>query len=315
MSSFINDNVSSMYNEVLLYVLGSGVLEEGRTGEVLAIQHPVILQHLDPVKCVLINRPRRANPFFHLLGDALWCLSGGLDLAHPLSYNARFSEYSDDGVSVTGAYGARWRTSFGLDQIQSIAHLLRKDPRSRRAVLTMWDPSRDIGSGSVDVPCNTQVLFRTRGGMLDATVVNRSNDLIWGMLGANVVQFSLLLQLMAYKTSLSVGKLYQISNHVHLYPRHYNLTFTEPEIYPSTSHLIPFTGVGIEQDILKFMGSKSINKNDYFTLFFREVVCPMEEAHRLYKEGNLEDAHKKCNEIGSLDWAMACKFFLEESKK
>ena len=49
------------------------------------------------------------------------------------------------------------------------------------------------------------------------TVINRSNDLIWGLLGANVVHFSVLLEWMAYQIRVDVGKMHIVTNNMHVY--------------------------------------------------------------------------------------------------
>lgn len=53
--------------------------------------------------------------------------------------------------------------------------------------------------------------------VLDMTVVNRSNDLVWGMLGANVVHFSMLQEYLANRLEVVVGKYHHITNNLHVY--------------------------------------------------------------------------------------------------
>lgn len=92
---------------------------------------------------------------------------------------------------------------------------------------------------SKDVCCNTNIYFMGRpiphplgAGVLaedaaayghapqfslEMTVCNRSNDLVWGMLGANVVHMSFLQEYMAAQLGWSVGKYHQITNNLHAY--------------------------------------------------------------------------------------------------
>jgi hypothetical protein len=73
------------------------------------------------------------------------------------------------------------------------------------------------GINSKDIPCNTHVYFKVRDGKLRMTVCNRSNDLIWGAYGANVVHFSMLQEYVAGHLGLECGEYVQFSDSLHVY--------------------------------------------------------------------------------------------------
>mgnify|MGYP003147649168 FL=1 len=83
----------------------------------------------------------------------------------------------------------------------------------------MWDPSADfqVNDHLADVPCNTQIYFSVREGLVEMTVTNRSNDLIWGAYGANAVHMSILQEYVAARLELGVGRYHQFSNNLHAY--------------------------------------------------------------------------------------------------
>src|SRR4051812_26055273 len=82
--------------------------KESRNGPVLMIEEPVIITYEKPNERVLFDANRDANPFFHLF-ESIWMLSGSNELA-PVQYFANnISNYSDDGKTLNGAYGYRWR--------------------------------------------------------------------------------------------------------------------------------------------------------------------------------------------------------------
>lgn len=207
-------------------------VEDTRNGRVISAVVPVTTVTLNPLERVLFSPLRNANPFFHLF-ESLWMLSGRNDLPWLAQFNKRMVEYSDDGgATQPGAYGFRWREHFGYDQLDAVVEELTARPNSRRAVLGMWDPwgvhqmpdgsyamrGDLLGAGSSkDVPCNTHIYFRVVNGALDMTVCCRSNDLWWGAHGANAVHFSILLEYMAARLNLRVGKMTQISNNYHIY--------------------------------------------------------------------------------------------------
>lgn len=189
----------------------NGIVQDSRNGPVVSLPEPLMLTTIQPTRRVLLCPVRRANPFLFLL-DGLSILSS-INLVKPLAdIVPRFREYSDDGVHLRAHYGKRlfWQLNPAIDH-------LTKLPDSRRAVMSIWDPREDLGADSKDLPCNVTVNLRIVGGALDLTVFNRSNDVFWGLLGANIVQFSFLQEYLARSIGVMVGKLRQITTNAHIY--------------------------------------------------------------------------------------------------
>lgn len=237
-------NVNDALLKGLSYLQTCGITEDSRNGPVLVAPGPVCTVYAHPWERVLVCPERDANPTFHLM-EAIWMLAGRRDVAFVQQFNSRIAGYSDDNVNFHGAYGYRWRSWFGYDQLAAVAEELRRDPYTRRAVLTMWDSSPcnshppqvvDITDkhnhdhedcepgdwyalqhGGKDVPCNTHIYFDVRGGKLNMTVCCRSNDIWWGAYGANSVHFSVLQELMAVWVGAPMGLYRQFSNNYHLY--------------------------------------------------------------------------------------------------
>lgn len=221
------NNVNDSFHGLLRAIHQGRILTDvqtSRVGEVIRIPEPVTISYSDPRKRVLLNKKRDANPFFHLY-EALWMLDGRDDVKSLSWYNSQIADIaSDDGETFNGAYGARWRKfgrSWGdeTDQIRILINHLREKPDSRRAVLDMWNVKDDtlkVGS-SKDVCCNLSVVFEIVDGSLNMTVFNRSNDLIWGNLGANYVHFTVLQEYMAASLDIAVGEYHQISSNLHGY--------------------------------------------------------------------------------------------------
>ena len=209
-------NINTIYQEGLWKLRIMGKEERSRNGPVLVLPEPVTTIYDAPEERVLINPARRPNPFFHLF-EAMWMLAGRNDLAFVEKFVKRFADYSDDGLTLRGAYGFRWRRHFAFDQVKRVVDMIKENPQTRRAVISMWDPVEDLGHPHKDIPCNTTIYFRVRETLLDMTVCCRSNDAIWGAYGANAVHFSFLLEYIACATGLNLGKMYQISNNFHVY--------------------------------------------------------------------------------------------------
>lgn len=211
-----------------------GIERGSRNGPVLQSPVPVATVYSDPYEHVLFWPQRDANPFLHLY-EALWMLAGRNDVAPLKRYAKQYEKYTDDGAVLHGAYGHRWRYHFErpvvrhrgayvydvmtpFDQLAIIANELQKNPESRRCVLGMWDPSTDLGRDGKDLPCNDTATFQIDPyGRLNLVVFCRSNDIVWGAYGANVVHFSILLEYMANWIGVPVGTYTQISVNWHGY--------------------------------------------------------------------------------------------------
>ena len=211
-------NVSEAFYIGLQALDAGGRVVQTRGGNVAEFETPVCTTYKVPTERVLFYPERDANPYFHLM-ESLWMLAGRNDVEWISQFNGRMNTYSDDGVTFHGAYGYRWREWFGKDQLNQAVTRLTTYANDRRTVVTMWDANTDLveGNDGKDYPCNTQIYFQARDDILDMTVCNRSNDMIWGAYGANAVHMSVLLEYMAARCGMKVGTYYQFSNNLHAY--------------------------------------------------------------------------------------------------
>lgn len=190
------------------------------TKSTLELLRPMCTVTTHPRERVLFSPERDANPFFHLL-ESLWILAGRDDVEWLARVLPRMKDYSDDGVVFHGAYGARMRHVLGedgaVDQLGCVIKQLQHDPDTRRAVVALYQPELDAGYSGKDMPCNCTLTFKLRDGKLNCTVFNRSNDMIWGAYGANIVQFSIIMEYVASMLGCQVGTLFQWSDSFHVY--------------------------------------------------------------------------------------------------
>lgn len=119
-----------------------------------------------------------------------------------------------DGGIFKGAYGTRAGA-----QIDKIVELLKNDPETRQAVITLRDPYRDLFEKSKDVPCTIAMSFRIRNGKLNMTTHMRSNDLVWGF-PYDVIQFCLLQMTIAEELGIENGTYTHHADSLHIYERH-----------------------------------------------------------------------------------------------
>lgn len=168
-----------------------------------------------------IGTPGRHNDVFAAIAETMWVLAGRDDLAFLRHYVPRAPDFSDDdGKTWRGAYGPRLRNWAGADQIRNVVELLRQDPSSRRAVMSLFDPARDM-QDSRDIPCTNWLTFTIRNGAIDMAVGVRSNDVIWGFSGINSFEWSVLQEMLATWLSVDVGQVTYFVGSLHVYDRHY----------------------------------------------------------------------------------------------
>jgi thymidylate synthase len=345
-------NVNYALAQGVTHIHNWGVREPSRAGDVLRELSPVTTVYLSPQERVCLHPWRDANPFFHLI-ESLWMIAGRDDLKTLTRYVSTFGQFSDDGETVPGAYGKRWRDWFhpadgvdgSADQLNEVVRQLRANPRDRRVVIQMWDafvdPARNR-AGSKDVPCNVIALPFETEGRLNLTVFCRSNDMVLGAYGANAVHFSFLLEYLAARVGLEVGRYYQVSNNFHAYVENagdpqacwpvdwgpvdpYAAGAVEP--FPLFKDFDGFEASGrgwriddqgdllrdrfIQEDLsIFFEEGASASATAARWPFLSKIVVPMALAHRHWKQGKGEDRYIGALEIldqmpPANDWRMA----------
>lgn len=330
-------NVNYAWEQAKMILEGHGVWRKSRVGDCKEVPEPVTTCYERPVERVLFDPVRDANPFFHLM-EGLWMLAGRQDVAWISHFAKRMMSYSDDGTTFHAAYGFRWRQHFDLDgggeddfadQIKKVIAILKADPDSRRAVIGMWDPRCDLWSpaeiarnqGKVpkDLPCNTTIFFKIRDGNLLMTVANRSNDIVWGCYGANVVHMSMLQEYVAGMIGVGVGTYHQVSDSWHAYrevwsQQRFIEKFVDPydrvsAICRTEEPIWSYTMITHPEywdaDLHQFM-QKHWEESEYINPFFHEIARPMRLAHQAYKNGNLENARVYLRRMpDNVDWQVA----------
>lgn len=190
-------------------------IEGSRVGSVANLGQAFFeIQPNDP-RLIFLNA-RKINPIFAIV-EGVWVLQGSNKLAPLQAEISDFAKYSDDGETLSGAYGYRLKEKFGLDQIQAAINVLGKDPASRRVVLSMYEVA-DLTASSKDIPCNTSIFLKIVNEAVDITVINRSNDLFLGV-PYNVFVFGLLQRYVADKLNRPIGIQRHFTDCLHLYQR------------------------------------------------------------------------------------------------
>ncbi|GLY80564.1 thymidylate synthase [Actinoallomurus iriomotensis] len=161
----------------------------------------------DPRRRTPYLKARRPNIVFNY-AEALWYLSGRDDLAMIGYYAPRLRSLSRDGLRLTGtAYGPRLFRFPGTDrpsQWGQIVDLLRHDPDSKRAVITVMRPDELTDPANPDVACTLSLQFLLRDGRLHLVVGMRGNDAMIGLV-CDVFSFTLIQEFTAVQLGAQLG--------------------------------------------------------------------------------------------------------------
>ena len=294
-------------------------------------RHVFITEYTHPCERVLFDPIRDANPFFHFF-EALWILAGRRDVAFLQQFNSNIASFSDDGETFHGAYGDRIKryqaceTGWGeVAQLSKAIHLLTADHDTRQVVISIWNPSLDLGAKTKDLPCNALLMLKIRDGALNITVCCRSNDAVWGAYGANVVQFSTLQEFIARAVGVDVGTYTQVSDSFHIYvdrpdfEKNFSRVMRTDDPY-TLSEVKPFPLINGTpwQEWLRQCEAfcSDVPSLNNFDKYFTHVAGPLYLAWKLHKDGSTSEA-LECVEAlpDGVDWKTACYRWLERRVK
>src|SRR4029077_7523726 len=127
----------------------------------------------------------RARPGLNrrfMAAEALWIIDGRNDVEFLAQHVPKMREFSDDGQTLSGAYGPRIK-----GQLHYVLDTLRRDRDTRQGALTIWLPSP---ASSRDLPCTMSMTFQIRDDRLDAHVFMRSSE-IWMGLPYDIFSFTM----------------------------------------------------------------------------------------------------------------------------
>ncbi len=341
-------NVHSGLPQALHMIYTEGVRRESRNGPVLQMPEPTTIVYERPAERVLFHAQRDANPFLHFY-ECLWMMASRRDVAPLVRYAKRMATFSDNGANLNAAYGYRWRrarldvvnTDDGpweqnQDQLPIICARLRENKDDRQQVLQIWDHAMDLGTKTKDHACNIAVTFQVGiDDRLHMVVFNRSNDLVWGAMGANAVHFSFLHEYVALRSGYPIGTYSQVSANLHMYlrddfervmelktPDDNGSPYEYEPMYP-----MPIANIRVgdedtwarwDEDCRELVTSDGRAPAQTFRPgdpFFRDVVLPIIRAHDIYKDrqdpDRFADAMFELSKCKADDWRVACVEWLQ----
>ncbi|HEY7752665.1 MAG TPA: thymidylate synthase [Steroidobacteraceae bacterium] len=158
-----------------------------------------------------------------VIAELLWFLRGdtNVEWLHGQGVTI-WDEWADANGDLGPVYGRQWRawrTADGreVDQIARVLDQLRRDPDSRRIIVSAWNVG-ELGKMAL-APCHAFFQFYVAEGRLSCQVYQRSCDLFLGV-PFNVASYALLTHILAQQADLAVGELVWTGGDCHLYLNH-----------------------------------------------------------------------------------------------
>ena len=200
-----------VYPEIVRYVLEQGLRRAPR-GELTRDVGLAVIVLETPRQALPVGLGRDVNRNI-AAAEAIQLIGGFAqpDLLTRASPN--FKRYARPDGTFHGAYGARVKY-----QVGAAVAKLRKDPDTRQAVITLWDPWLDNLEGEKDYPCTVMIQFETNERELCMNVVMRSSD-VWLGLPYDMFQFGQLQLSVARTLGMTPGWYQHTTLSLHLYER------------------------------------------------------------------------------------------------
>lgn len=158
------------------------------------------------------------------LDEILWIYQKKSNNVHELSSHV-WDQWADETGSIGKAYGYQMgvknQTPYGLmDQMDLVLYQLKHDPASRRIMTTTYIPA-DLTEMHL-APCAYSMTYNVSGNTLNAILNQRSQDMLTAS-NWNVVQYALLLKMVAQASGLIAGELVHVIADCHIYDRHVDM--------------------------------------------------------------------------------------------
>lgn len=208
------------YHDLLRHILAHGSEKSDRTGtgtrSVFGYQMRFNLASGFPL---LTTKKLHLKSIIH---ELLWFLSGDTNIGYLKAHGVSiWDEWADANGDLGPVYGQQWR-SFGndansVDQIAGLIEEIKRNPDSRRLVVSAWNPV-DLPKMAL-APCHALFQFYVANGRLSCQLYQRSADVFLGV-PFNIASYALLTHLVAQVCALDVGDFIHTLGDAHLYLNH-----------------------------------------------------------------------------------------------
>jgi thymidylate synthase len=209
------------YHELMDHVLRHGVKKQDRTGTgTLSVFGHQMRFELGDGFPMLTTKKLHLKSIVH---ELLWFLNGDTNVRYLQNNGVRiWDEWADKNGDLGPVYGAQWRSwpardGGTIDQIAKLIEQIRRNPDSRRLIVTAWNPA-DVDKMALP-PCHCLFQFYVAEGRLSCQLYQRSADIFLGV-PFNIASYALLTMMVAQVTGLKAGEFIHSFGDAHLYLNH-----------------------------------------------------------------------------------------------
>ena len=155
--------------------------------------------------------------------ELLWFLKGDTNVRYLQDNGVSiWNEWADENGELGPVYGKQWRSwpapdGRSIDQIGGLVEQIRRNPDSRRLIVSAWNVA-DV-DGMALPPCHCLFQFYAAEGRLSCQLYQRSADVFLGV-PFNVASYALLTMMVAQAAGLVPGEFVHTFGDVHLYANH-----------------------------------------------------------------------------------------------
>jgi thymidylate synthase len=209
------------YHDLMRHVLEKGASKTDRTGTgTLSVFGYQMRFNLADGFPLVTTKKLHTKSIIH---ELLWFLRGETNIAY-LKENgvSIWDEWADERGELGPVYGYQWRswpTPDGrkIDQITNVINMIRKNPDSRRLIVSAWNVA-DIDRMKLP-PCHAFFQFYVADGKLSCQLYQRSADIFLGV-PFNIASYALLTMMVAGVCGLKPGEFVHTLGDAHLYANH-----------------------------------------------------------------------------------------------
>jgi thymidylate synthase len=158
-----------------------------------------------------------------IIYELLWFLRGDTNVRYLQEHGVSiWDEWADEEGELGPVYGHQWRSwpdghGGAIDQIAQVVAAIKRNPDSRRLIVTAWNPA-DIPDMALP-PCHCLFQFYVADGKLSCQLYQRSADIFLGV-PFNIASYALLTLMVAHVTGLAPGSFIHTLGDAHLYLNH-----------------------------------------------------------------------------------------------
>ena len=158
-----------------------------------------------------------------IIYELLWFLRGDTNIQYLHDHNVTiWDEWADENGDLGPVYGKQWRLWEApdgrvIDQITSLIEQIKRNPDSRRLIVSAWNPA-DVDQMALP-PCHTMFQFYVSNGELSCQLYQRSADVFLGV-PFNIASYALLTMMVAQVCGLKAKDFVHTFGDAHIYSNH-----------------------------------------------------------------------------------------------